>query len=242
MTGPGYAYTPWMKENAPDISRRGLYWGSHNRAAGAYTFTTFGDHHALPRAALPDLFFSLVNPFRGLEGTGAAASGRGLVWAYSPTILSDIARVLVAIDGGARSGDGIAAASDVAGPTLASILTFLERLGYVQQGSEGYSLRVAVLKADAGPAAARVVALVREAIDVWHQDRADDAARDLAGLTALRQGVPYKVLYSEIWHYVFGYANLHLSERGLITDPYAPSAPFRGFVPVLWDTGIDASG
>jgi hypothetical protein len=53
VTGRGFAYTPWMKDNAPDIARRGLYWGSHNRTAGSHTFTSFGDHDALPRRALP---------------------------------------------------------------------------------------------------------------------------------------------------------------------------------------------
>ena len=48
-------------------------------------------------------------------------------------------------------------------------------------------------------------------------------------------------MYTEIWHYVFGNAKLALAERGLIADPYADAAAFRGFLPVLWATTIDAS-
>jgi hypothetical protein len=78
-------------------------------------------------------------------------------------------------------------------------------------------------------------------MEAWHKRRASDVQRDLAGLTAVEQGVPFEVVYTAIWHYVFGYANLSLAERGLIADPYAHSATFRGFPPVLWATAIDAS-
>ena len=63
----------------------------------------------------------------------------------------------------------------------------------------------------------------------------------ISSLTALRQGVPFTVIYSEVWHYIFGHANYFLAADGLITDPYAEAWPFRGFVPVLWATSIDAS-
>jgi hypothetical protein len=241
VTGTGFAYTPWMKENAPDISRQGLYWGSHNRAAGDYTFTTFGDHHALPRVALPDLFFSLDNPFRTLTGENAPATGRGVVGAYAGAMLTDAARVLVAIQGGATGSDEISSASGVGGATLRSLLSLLERIGYVERTPGGYALRVVVLNDDARPAAERVVSLVREAMDLWHKRRVPEVERDLAALTALEQGVPFAVLYSEIWHYIFGYTNRYLAEAGLITDPYARSAQFRGFVPVLWATAIAPS-
>jgi hypothetical protein len=241
VTGPGFAYTPWMKENAADVSRRGLYWGSHNRAAGDYTFTTFGDHEALPRLAFPDLFFSLGNPFSTLETAAATRAGRAIVSAYSATVLSDISGVLLAIDDGAPTIERIAELSDVRGPMLTSVLSLLEQIDYVQRADDGYTHRITVLKESAGPAATRVVTLVRDAMEVWHKRRASEVQRDLAGLTAIEQGVPFDVLYTEIWHYVFGYANLSLAERGLIADPYADSAPFRGFLPVLWATTIDAS-
>jgi hypothetical protein len=41
------------KEQSGQISTKGLYWGSHNTVVEGVRFTTFGDHHSLPRLALP---------------------------------------------------------------------------------------------------------------------------------------------------------------------------------------------
>ncbi|HET9370657.1 MAG TPA: hypothetical protein VFO19_10440 [Vicinamibacterales bacterium] len=221
VTGPGFSYTPWMKENAPDLSRRGLYWGSHNRAAGDHTFTTFGDHDALPRRALPDLLFA-----------NAASSGSAGV------DLADASRVLQAIDAGARSLDRIAEMAALTDARLATTVTFLETIGYVGRGDAGYTHHIVLVRGDARPAVAKVVGLVRDQVSVWHERRASELRRELATLTALGQGVPFEVLYTDIWHYVFGFANLFLAEGGLITDPYADTWRFRGFVPVLWANQI----
>lgn len=242
VTGPGFAYTPWMKENAPDTSRRGLYWGSHNRPLGDYTFTTFGDHEAVPRVALPDLFFSVANPFSSLETPEGATAARRLFGSYSGAILTDIASVLVAIHDGATSAPAIEAATGVAPANVTAILALLEPIHYVTSEPGGlFRLEVTVLKSDAKPAAERVVGIVRDVMDRWHQRRYAEVRRELGGLTGLERGIPFEVVYTEIWHYIFGYANLFLAEKGLLADPYAEGAPFRGFLPFLWDSSIDAS-
>ena len=154
VTGPGFAYT----ENAPEISRRGLYWGSHNRAVGSHTFSTFGDHEALPRAALPDPFFS--------RATTPSSS------------LADLSRILLALHDGATTAQRMAAVAQVRAPELTSALALLESIKYVERDQNGgYRLRITVLGENAAPAAARVVAIVREEMAAWHKERAADAER-----------------------------------------------------------------
>lgn len=213
VTGPGYAYTPWMKENTPDISRRGLYWGSHNRSSGSHTFTTFGDHDALPRRALPDV-------------------------AVTDTALTAMSAVLRAIHRGAHTPERIAAVSGVVSSQLPDTLARLREIGYIQTTGDDVRLQMTVIEPEVAPAAAHIVTIVREVMDAWHSRRWPTVRRDLGALSALQQGVPFEVVYSEIWHYVFGYANYFLAERGLIADPYRADAPFRGFVPYLWADAI----
>ncbi len=214
---PGYAYTPWMKENAPDVSRRGLYWGSHNAAAGAFTFTTFGDHHALPRRALPDLTFRQE----------------------SPASLPDLAAVLLAVHGGARTPAAIAAAGKLAPPGVTTSTAFLESIGYLERRDGQLTAVVPILTMADAAVVDRVRALVRDEIRGWHTEHYGQLSADLSGVTPRRHGVDFKVVYTEIWHYVFGYANLFLAEAGLIADPYAPGARHQGFLPVVWATALD---
>jgi hypothetical protein len=210
VTGNGFAYTPWMKENAPGAPRRGLYWGSHNADAGGYTFTTFGDHHALPRRALPDLAFRGETPFD----------------------LRDLAKIMVSLR------DDPANARKSTGPDAEPMLAFLKTIGYVRDADGFPSLDLTVLtEADATQVHA-IRRTVAHQVAEWHAARHDTLRDSLHDLTPLRQGVPFAVVYTEIWHYVFGYTNLYLSQAGLIADPYAPDAPFEGFLPFLWASSL----
>jgi hypothetical protein len=231
-----------MKENAPDISRRGLYWGSHNSAVGAFTLTTFGDHHSLPRRALPDVINSQANPFPILANPeSAAVAGRRLVIAYSNAMLQDFASVILAVHRGQRTRGQIGGATGLAANRVTALVDVLKAADLmVEEGNELRS-RMLVMTEEAAPATRLIRAQVRNAMEAWHQQRYAAVKTDLADLTAVKQATSFEVMYTEIWHYIFGYANLYLSEAGLMTDPYAAGWPFPGFVPVLWANVLSAS-
>lgn len=216
VAGEGFAYTPWMKENASDISRKGLYWGSHNTGAGEFTFTTFGDHQALPRRALPDVTFGREIPFA----------------------LPELARTLLAVEDGAGTEEAVAMATGL--PESDAMIAFLRDLGYLQDVSGRLSTGIPILSRRASAATAEIRRLIRADVAAWHAARYSHVAAELADLTPLRHGVPFAAVYSEIWHYIFGYANLYLAEAGVLADPYAPGERFQGFVPVLWWSGLRA--
>ena len=75
----------------------------------------------------------------------------------------------------------------------------------------------------------------------WHVKHYATARADLSGLTAVTQATPFEVMYTEVWHYIFGYTNLRLAESGFMLDPYANDWRFPGFVPVLWANVLSKS-
>ena len=90
---------------------------------------------------------------------------------------------------------------------------------------------------DAEPVAA-MVAMGHEIMVDWHEANYAGIRQALSDLTPIRNGVPFERVYTEIWHFVFGFANRTLVEEGLFADPYAESRRYRGFLPVVWDAGL----
>ena len=242
VKGETFAYTPWMKENAPDLSRRGLYWGSHNFAAGSVTLTTFGDHYSLPRRGLPDIINNQVNPFPILASPDTAAvAGRRLLIAYGGAMLQDFASVIQAVHRGQATRGQVVNSTGLPANRVTALVEVLKAAELMVEDGDQLRLRMLVMTEAAAPAARQILARVRAAMDAWHVAHYATVKAELAGLTAVKQATTFEVMYTEIWHYIFGHTNLYLAEAGLITDPYAAGWPFPGFVPVLWANVLSPS-
>jgi hypothetical protein len=242
VKGDAFAYTPWMKENAPDISRRGLYWGSHNFSAGAVTLTTFGDHHSLPRRALPDILNNQVNPFPILNSPETAAvAGRRLLVAYGGAMLQDFATVIQAVHRGQSTRSQVASSTGLPANRITALVEVLKAAELIVEDGDQLRLRMLVMTESAAPATGPILSRVRAAMEAWHATHYATVKKDLAGLTAVKQATTFEVMYTEIWHYIFGYTNLCLAEVGFMLDPYAPGWPFPGFLPVLWANVLSPS-
>jgi hypothetical protein len=242
VKGDTFAYTPWMKENAPDISRRGLYWGSHNFAAGPVTLTTFGDHHSLPRRGLPDIVNNQINPFPILASPETAAvAGRRLLIAYGGAMLQDFATVIQAVHRGAATRTQLAGSTGLPANRVTALVEVLKAAELMVEDGDQLRLRMLVMTEAAAPATRQILERVRTAMDTWHAAHYATVKKELANLTAVKQATTFEVMYTEIWHYIFGYTNLYLAEAGFMTDPYAAGWPFPGFVPVLWANVLSPS-
>jgi hypothetical protein len=68
----------------------------------------------------------------------------------------------------------------------------------------------------------------------WVQVNYGPLRRQLAGLTALRQGVPYEALFTQIWHEIFGLTTRDLVAAKLVADPRAPGAATPGSLGMAW--------
>ena len=70
---------------------------------------------------------------------------------------------------------------------------------------------------DAEPVAA-MVAMGREIMVDWHEANYAHMRQALSDLTPIRNGVTFERVYTEIWHFVFGFANRTLVEEGLFAN------------------------
>ena len=238
-TVDGHAFTPWAKERGAEISLRGLYWGSHNDVVGDTVLTTFGDHHSLPRFGLPDLLWLNATSFQGLEGLAEQKEAAALLLAaYEQDVKGDIARVMMEL---AREALSAAALADVTGieeDKIDRILNFLQAAEYVERTDSSWQAKVLVLRPEDAEPVAAMVAVGREIMAAWHEANYARIRQALSDLTPIQNGVPFERVYTEIWHFVFGFANRTLVEEGLFANPYAESRRYQGFLPVVWDARL----
>lgn len=235
----GESFTPWAKEKGAEISLEGLFWGSHNQRAEEFTFTTFGDHHALPRFGLPDMLWSTGDAFRRYsdlpEERRAAAR---MLSAYVGDALNDIARVMAALRTRDHSPSELAGATGIEEEKLGRIVRLLEGADYLSIDGETIRGRALVFSAGDAARVRETLDLGREIMAAWHEANYGAIRERLADLTPTRNGVPFERVYTEVWHFIFGVANRTLVERGFLADPYAGERRHAGFLPAIWQNGI----
>jgi len=235
----GHEFTPWAKERGAEISLQGLYWGSHNDMVDDTVLTTFGDHHALPRFGLPDLFWINSTSFQGLEGLAEEKRVATLLLAaYEQDVKGDIAQVMMELSRQALSARELAERTTIEDDKIGRILAFLEAAEYVERKDGSWQAKVLVLRPEDAEPVAAMVAIGREIMVDWHEANYAGIRQALSNLTPIRNGVPFERVYTEIWHFVFGFANRTLVEEGLFANPYADSRRHQGFLPVVWDAGL----
>ncbi len=236
----GESFTPWAKERGAEISLEGLYWGSHNRPAADFIFTTFGDHHSLPRFGLPDMLWSTGGAFDRYpdlpEERSAAAR---MLSAYTRDAFEDIAHVMEALGAHDRTQEVLAELTGIEEDKLERIVELLEAADYVARDGETIQARALVLTSEDEERVREIVLMGREIMTAWHEANYATIRERLADLTPTRNGVPFERVYTEVWHFIFGMANKTLVERGFFADPYSSERRHRGFIPVVWASGIE---
>ncbi len=256
VQGSGWQYSFWASENLPDYSYKGYYWGSSTFPAGSQnldppldvSFSSFGDPESDPRMNFPDLFAlspeQMTAPVKGAaEKLGLHDEnllGMDLKNVVGPSRGRGIGAILMVLRSGANAKDTICAALPPDGASdCDGELALLLASGYAAQASDSsYALAVPVF--DSGDKAMLKAALVlnRKAITDWLAQNYGPMHRELFRLTAVRQGVPYPALFTQIWHELFGLATRQLATEGLIEDPRAQNAPWPGSEPVVWRTAL----
>lgn len=236
----GRSFTPWAKERGAETSLRGLYWGSHNQPRSVVTFTTFGDHHSLPRFGLPDL---LWNRRDGFQVFADVPEGRRLaegVFSGSPgDELDDVGSVMLALREVDLGAHELAARTGIEVDRLEGLLSLLELMGYVVRSDGVVRGSATVLGPQDADLVREMLAEGREIMAAWHEANYAGLRDRLSDLTPGRNGVPFERVYTEVWHYVFAIANRTLVERGFFADPYAEGRRFKGFLPAVWANGLD---
>ena len=256
VQGPGWQYGFWASEDVPGYSYKGYYWGSSSFPADNYnltppldfTFSSFGDPYADPRMNFPDLFAMPSDQMTPAVKAAATTLGlrddNSLGFALQNVVgltrARDIGAILFAMRDGAQTKDKLCAAlppedaNDCDGE-----LGLLAAAGYAKVSDDGnWTLLVPVFDTADKPMLNSALALSRNVITDWLTQNYTPMRRELFRLTAVRQGIPYPAMYSQIWHELFGLATRDLVAEGLIEDPRATNAVWPGSVPAVWRTAI----
>ncbi len=238
----GDIFAMTMMENGPGLSVRGLYWGSHNTivADGAITMTTFGDHENPERYAFPDLtgrisatrLASLVP--RHTAGTLAQVLREALARHQEHS-----ARIMTRLRQGPQSEAALSAATSATSEEIRTTLRLLETIRYVERDGDRYLARVPVFTVERDrEMLTEARALGAEIVHEWLRQEYPTTRAQLAGLSAVSAGVPFEIMFTQLWHDLFGWTNYHLAREGFFYDPYGPNADFVGFMPFVAETEL----
>ena len=254
--GDGWQYGFWGSEDLPDYSYLGFYWGSSTFPADAlnltppldFAFSSFGDALSEPRMNLPDLLAlqpqEMTQPVRGaaerlgLHDDDELDMGlKNVIGLYRARALGAI---LFAMRHGATSKQQICKALPAKERSDCSAeLGLLLAIGYVKCRSDrNFELSVPVLDTVDKPMLESALRLSRGVVERWLEQNYSQVHQSLANLTAARHGVPYEVMFSQIWHELFGLATRELAAQGVIEDPRGPSVIWQGSIPVIWRSSV----
>jgi hypothetical protein len=234
----GDVYIVHSSDIITDIPDTALYWESHTFPARAMMFSTIGDRPSLPRpSGIPDIFSGALED--GLNGLKADptlyAAGRGYLLAYLSEDLADAEAMLVPLREGASIRDTVAARARLSPERFAATLELLTATGYVRRDGERLALGVPLLSAADRPLVDSALALGQRLLTPWLTANVPRMQAQLAGISPVKNGLPFSLAFSEMWHYVFGVATRQLASRHFYTDPRASGSTHPGFVPFVWD-------
>jgi hypothetical protein len=82
------------------------------------------------------------------------------------------------------------------------------------------------------------IAFNRDVAGKWLQQNYPAMRLALVRLTAVRQGMGYPALFTQIWHELFGLATRELASEGTIEDPRAATSTSPGSVAAVWRTSL----
>jgi hypothetical protein len=111
----------------------------------------------------------------------------------------------------------------------------LEKIQYLERGKDQlYHLLIPVFDGIDKKLADQSLALSWQIFSEWLKANYGRMREDLGVLTAMKQGVPFESLFTQIWHEWFGLTTRQLVHAGFMFDPYGKDVTYKGSFPALW--------
>jgi hypothetical protein len=236
----GSVYFVHSAEVGAQLDFTGLYLDSETAPGSKMSFSTFGDGLSSPRLeGLPDVF-------EGVET--AVEDWKKLPDVYAPLRAEYLTLILLAIDDAGQVMNAVANGTDT-DASLAKVLFIPEErrkgivglllaIGYLREADHHYSLAVPVLTENDKPLADATLKLSREIMADWLRRNYPFMKDELSDLSPMRNGVPFSLAFSEVWHYEFGFATKSLAESGFYANPRAQGNRYRGYIPLVWASSV----
>ncbi len=237
----GDAYLFHSNQPGANNPADGIYSESHSLPGPQTTFTTFGDGPSMPRTyGIPDVFDGPAEDgLESLKGDPAAYGAvQGELLAYIEYGAADAGLLMAALADAPLTVPALRTRVPLPDARFNASLRFLEALGYIRKSGDTYDDAVPVLTPRDKPMLDSALALSRRIMTAWLTANHGAMEHDLAGLSSVRDGLPFAAPFSEVWHYVFGVAAKSLAADGFFADPRAPGRRDTGYVPLVWATSL----
>lgn len=198
-----------------DVSK--LYWGSHNMDVGKYVFTSFGDH-AGPRSCLPDILWQAsIAASEHIKGNpDIREASVNVLSLYSKNLLFDCGKLLqlLVID---RDIEII--------KNQSLLLDFLKILGYVSQKDRHYRIKIPIFLPDDEKIISEINRRAAKIVYNFLEQNYGEIKSTLSKIRPVLNKVPFKEVFVDVWHKLFGYCNMFLAEKGFMYNP--PETPYH---------------
>lgn len=116
-----------------------------------------------------------------------------------------------------------------------STKSVLEDLKYIKNGQ----LNIPVIVFEDMPSIDKLIISVDEIIKDWLIEYSSNLKFIFKNLTPIKFGVEFREVLIQIWHYIFGHTNKHLSRNGYFFNPYSNTSDFAGYLPVVHEVKCD---
>jgi hypothetical protein len=236
----GGVYLIHSAEVGAQLDFTGLCLDSQTAPGPTMSFSTFGDGPSLPRLqGLPDVFDGLesaMEDWRKLPDVYAALRSEYI--ALLLLAIDDAGQVINAVAHGTDTDEGLAKALPLPDDRRTAVLGLLAAIGYLRHADHRYLVGVPLLTEGDKPLVEATLKLSREIMAEWLRRNYPSMKDDLSGLSPMRNGLPFSLAFSEVWHYEFGFATKFLAESGFYANPRAQGNRYEGYVPLVWASSV----
>ena len=115
------------------------------------------------------------------------------------------------------------------------MLKILTELKYIKDGQ----LNIPVVVYEDIKYIRQFMNILDKTIKSWLINNSGEFIKYFKELTPIKSGVDFKEVLIQIWHYIFGHTNKHLSRNGYFFNPYSDESDFDGYLPVVHENKCD---
>lgn len=234
----GSVYFVHATERGAKLDFSGMYLDSQTAPGAVMSFSTFGD--GSPRLqGWPDVLDGIEHAnelWKKTPDVYAALQDEYVAYLFSA--LDDAGAIMRSVSAGVLSADALQKQLNIPRSHFDSTLHVLLVTGYLKQLGNGLTIGVPLITLQDKPAVDQILELSRRIMHDWLLANYPAMKHDFDGLSPMQNGVPFGLLFSEVWHYDFAFAAKQLAASGFFADPHAPGRRYDGYVPLVWESGL----
>jgi DNA-binding MarR family transcriptional regulator len=200
-----------------------LYWGSHSETYGRFKFTSFGDHTG-HRYAFPDVSWTLsvatvekgLKTLPGWYHSKIAEISSKLISYF----MADVGNILLSLcKSGPTSVEKLRRDDGWDKGQAETLLRLLADMKYIRVENSEVSLNYPVFTFNDSGIIEDLWHRLSPTVEVFIVESFDSLKTELASLTPIRKGIDPREIFTDVWHWIFGWTNRIIAERGFFYDP-----------------------